>query len=138
MSLPNDPLSDVPRTRLERARARLATNVGHGLPISIGLILAGSIVAGVLAFVFLNSAPPTTLTMASGPPGSAFRLVAEQYRKILAREASPSSSRRLRARATTCRRSPSARPMSGSWWAARAWAPTRRGGCRWAARPTSR
>ena len=86
MSLPSDAHADLPRTRLERARARLATNVGHGLPISIGLILVISIVAGVLAFVFLNSAPPTTLTMASGPPGSAFRLVAEQYRKILARE----------------------------------------------------
>jgi hypothetical protein len=74
------------RTRLEHARARLAGSVGHGLPISIGLILLISIVAGALAFVFLNSAPPTTLTMASGPDGSAFRVSAEQYRKILARE----------------------------------------------------
>jgi hypothetical protein len=86
MSLPPDAPLEPSRTRMERARARLATNVGHGLPISIGLILVISIVAGVLAFVFLNSAPPTTLTMASGPEGSAFRLTAEQYRKILARE----------------------------------------------------
>ena len=86
MSQPPDSPLDAPRTRIERARARLATNVGHGLPISIGLILVISIVAGVLAFVFLNSAPPTALTMASGPDGSAFRLTAEQYRKILARE----------------------------------------------------
>jgi len=82
MSLP----PDAPRTRMERARARLSTHVGHGLPISIGLILVISIVAGVLAFVFLNSAPPTTLTMASGPAGSAFRITAEEYRKILARQ----------------------------------------------------
>jgi hypothetical protein len=74
------------RTRAERARARLADLVGHGLPISIGLILIISICAGTLAFVFLNSAPPTTLTMTSGPDGSAFRVIAEQYRKILARE----------------------------------------------------
>jgi hypothetical protein len=71
---------------IERARARLTGLVGHGLPISIGVILAISIVAGILAFVFLNSAPPTTLTMTSGPDGSSFRVVAEQYRKILARE----------------------------------------------------
>jgi hypothetical protein len=74
------------RTRVERARARLTGLAGHGLPLSIGLILVVSIGAGALAFVFLNSAPPTTLTMASGPEGSAFRATAEQYAKILARE----------------------------------------------------
>ncbi len=86
---PDDPIDaqiDAPRTRIERARARLSTHVGHGLPISLGLILAVSICAGVLAFVFLNSAPPTKLTMASGPDGSAFRAVANQYAKILARD----------------------------------------------------
>src|SRR3954451_23250471 len=86
MSLPpDDPLAPA-HTRLDRIRARLGKNVGHGLPISIGLILVISIVAGVLAFLFLNSAPPTTLTMASGPEGRSFRNVAEQSRKILARE----------------------------------------------------
>ena len=76
---------DATRDRLARVRAGL-TVVGKGLPISIGLLLAISLVVGVVAFAFLNSAPPTTLTMASGPDGSAFRLSAEQYRKILARE----------------------------------------------------
>ena len=76
---------DAMRDRLARARAGL-TMVGKGLPISIGLLLAISIVAGALAFAFLNSAPPTTLTMTSGPDGSAFRQSAEQYRKILARD----------------------------------------------------
>jgi hypothetical protein len=73
-------------TPVDRVRTRLTSIVGRGLPISLGLILVLSIAAGVLAFVYLNSAPPTTLTMASGPDGSAFRKVAEQYRKILARE----------------------------------------------------
>ena len=77
---------EAPRTRVERVRAQMRTQVGHGLPISIGAVVLTSLVVGVLAFVFLNSAPPTTLTMASGPEGSAFRAVAEQYRKILARE----------------------------------------------------
>jgi hypothetical protein len=74
------------RTHIDDARARLTGLVGRGLPISIGVILVASIVAAVLAFVFLSAAPPTTLTMASGPDGSSFRLIAEQYRKILARE----------------------------------------------------
>lgn len=74
------------RDRAGHARARLTGLVGKGLPISIGLIVAVSIVAGALAFVFLNSAPPTTLTMASGPEGSSFRNVAQQYARILARE----------------------------------------------------
>jgi len=71
---------------LERLKGRVTSLVGHGLPLSIGLILVASIAAGALTFVFLNSAAPTTLTMTSGPDGSAFRVVAEQYRKILARE----------------------------------------------------
>jgi hypothetical protein len=74
------------RTHIDDAKARLTGLVGRGLPISIGVIVVASIVAAVLAFVFLSAAPPTTLTMTSGPDGSSFRLVAEQYRKILARD----------------------------------------------------
>jgi hypothetical protein len=73
-------------TQADRVRSRIVVIAGHGLPISLGLILVVSILVGVLAFVFLNSAPPTTLTMASGPDGSAFRKTAEQYRAILAKE----------------------------------------------------
>jgi hypothetical protein len=78
-------VTDV-RTHFDHARARMTGLVGHGLPISIGVIVVVSIVAAVLAFVFLSEAPPTALTMTSGPDGSSFRLVAEQYRKILARD----------------------------------------------------
>jgi hypothetical protein len=74
------------RSHIDHAKARFTGLVGHGLPISIGVIVVVSIVAAVLAFVFLSAAPPTTLTMTSGPDGSSFRLVADQYRKILARE----------------------------------------------------
>ena len=74
------------RTRADQANARFTQLIGRQLPISIGLILLISLVAGVIAFVFLNSAPPSTLTMTSGPEGSAYRATAESYRKILARE----------------------------------------------------
>jgi len=73
------------RTRIAHVKAGL-TIVGNGLPISIGLLLALSLVAATLAFVFLNSSPPSTLTMTSGPAGSSFATNAERYRKILARE----------------------------------------------------
>ncbi|MGN6528894.1 MAG: TAXI family TRAP transporter solute-binding subunit [Burkholderiaceae bacterium] len=83
---PTPESSSTLRAQLELTRVRLTGLVGRGLPISIGLIVLVSLAVGALAFVFLNSAPPTTLTMTSGPEGSSFRLVAEQYRKILARE----------------------------------------------------
>ena len=85
MTEPRASLIDRLRAAFARLRTSLAV-VGGGLPISLGLLLAVSLGVGALAFVFLNSAPPTTLTMTSGPDGSAFRQSAERYRKILARE----------------------------------------------------
>ena len=73
------------RARFTALREGLGV-VGRGLPISLGLLLLLSLIAAVVAFVFLRSAPPTTLTLTSGPKGSSFANVAEQYRKILARE----------------------------------------------------
>ena len=82
----DDPsLVDASRARLSQLRDALGV-VGRGLPISLGLLLLLSLIAATVAFVFLRSAPPTTLTLTSGPKGSSFANVAEQYRKILARE----------------------------------------------------
>jgi TRAP-type uncharacterized transport system substrate-binding protein len=52
---------------------------------TLGLILlvAGVTIWGVLHF--LESAPPHTITISTGPAGSAFEAVAERYAKILAR-----------------------------------------------------
>lgn len=85
MNAPRASFIDRLRAAFTRVRTGL-TVVGGGLPISLGLLLVISLGVGALAFVFLNSAPPTTLTMTSGPDGSAFRQSAERYRKILARE----------------------------------------------------
>jgi len=76
---------DALRARFTALREGLGV-VGRGLPISLGLLLLLSLIAAVVAFVFLRSAPPTTLTLTSGPKGSSFANVADQYRKILARE----------------------------------------------------
>ena len=78
-------VTDV-RTHIDSARLRVSGLMGRGLPISIGVIVVISLVAATLAFVFLSAAPPTTLTLASGPEGSSFRLTADRYAKILARE----------------------------------------------------
>lgn len=78
-------LVEESRARFAQLRDALGV-VGRGLPISLGLLLLLSLIAAVVAFVFLRSAPPTTLTLTTGPKGSSFANVAEQYRKILARE----------------------------------------------------
>ena len=78
-------MTDV-KSHIDQARTRMSGLMGRGLPISIGLIVVVSVVAAVLAFVFLSAAPPTTLTMTSGPDGSSFRLTADRYAKILARD----------------------------------------------------
>ncbi|HEY9028769.1 MAG TPA: TAXI family TRAP transporter solute-binding subunit [Burkholderiaceae bacterium] len=79
------PFVEALRARFTQLREGLGV-VGRGLPISLGLLLLLSLVAATVAFVFLRSAPPTTLTLTSGPKGSSFWNVADQYRKILARE----------------------------------------------------
>ncbi len=52
---------------------------------TLGPILILSTVAILVALHFVRPAPPSTLTLSSGPEGSTFRTVAEQYQKILAR-----------------------------------------------------
>ncbi|MDD2775605.1 MAG: TAXI family TRAP transporter solute-binding subunit [Gallionella sp.] len=50
-----------------------------------GLVLL-SVVLGLGAFLFFNSAAPTSLTMLGGEVGSAYRKNAEKYQKILAKQ----------------------------------------------------
>src|SRR5579884_1123608 len=47
------------------------------------VLLCVALVWGTLHFV--SSAPPRTITISAGPPGSTFETNAERYRKILAR-----------------------------------------------------
>ncbi len=59
-----------------------------GLSPTLALIVFSAI-AFLLAFTifwFFHSAPPTTITITSGPPGSSFETNAEQYAAILARK----------------------------------------------------
>lgn len=68
-----------------RPLARFAGVSPRDLLFTIGpLVLLTAIVIGA-AYWFLRPAPPDTITITSGPNGSSFRLTAEKYRKILAR-----------------------------------------------------
>jgi len=52
---------------------------------TLGPILIVGAVAIFVAFHFVRSAPPRTITISAGPHGSTFETMAERYRKVLAR-----------------------------------------------------
>lgn len=52
---------------------------------SVGPFLLVFLACVAIMLHFVHPAPPTTLTISSGPDGSAFRRVADRYQKILAR-----------------------------------------------------
>lgn len=75
-----------PKILLLRAWTRLNSFFGRGLVILVGSILILGLTAALAAFLFVNTAAPRTLTIASGPPGSSFQRTAERYQKILQHE----------------------------------------------------
>ena len=48
-------------------------------------VLLATVVAVAVAMLFIHPAPPSTITISSGPEGSIFRTIAEKYRANLAR-----------------------------------------------------
>ena len=58
---------------------------GLGRAAAISAILLISSVTIFAVFWFFHSAPPRTITITTGPEGSAFHRAAEKYRTILAR-----------------------------------------------------
>jgi TRAP transporter TAXI family solute receptor len=78
-------LNNVRKIASIRPLARFAGISLRDLAVTAGpMILVTVIVIGV-AYWFVRPAPPDTITITSGPTGSTFRLNAEKYRKILAR-----------------------------------------------------
>jgi TRAP transporter TAXI family solute receptor len=68
-----------------RPMARFTGISLRDLLVTVGpIILLTAIVIGA-AFWIVRPAPPDTITIVSGPSGSSFRVTAEKYRKILAR-----------------------------------------------------
>ena len=63
----------------------LTDTFGLGRGAAWGVIIVVSLIAVAAIISFVGSAPPSTITITSGPEGSAFRTNAEKYRVILAR-----------------------------------------------------
>ena len=74
------------RKVLAQGIGRLNAIFGRGLVLAVGLILLVSLVVTLVAFGIFDSAAPSTLTITSGPVGSAFQRNAEQYKTILAKQ----------------------------------------------------
>jgi TRAP-type uncharacterized transport system substrate-binding protein len=75
----------TPKIYVSRVLAKLTVLFGRGMVVSVSIVLFIGLVASAAIFLFLNSAAPTSITIASGPPGSSFQHNAEKYKSILAR-----------------------------------------------------
>ncbi|HEY8118984.1 MAG TPA: TAXI family TRAP transporter solute-binding subunit [Methylophilaceae bacterium] len=71
---------------LHRTWEKLTELYGRSIILSIAAILIVSLSVCLGVFAFFNSAAPTHLTIASGPPGSVFEKTAKKYQAILAKE----------------------------------------------------
>jgi TRAP-type uncharacterized transport system substrate-binding protein len=75
----------APKIYFERTLTKLNALVGPGLVMSATIVLLLSFAASSAIFIFMNAAPPDTITIAGGPTGSMFQTTAEKYKEILAR-----------------------------------------------------
>ena len=71
---------------LERLIAKLNALFGRGQVVTMAVIVLIGIVSSVVIFLYMGSAAPNTLSIATGPVGSTFNNIAEKYKKILAKE----------------------------------------------------
>jgi TRAP-type uncharacterized transport system substrate-binding protein len=72
------------RIFLARLRSGNSRSIWLDLVQTVGPVLIVGAIVIFLALRFVRPAPPDSLTIASGAPGSRFNLVAQQYQKILA------------------------------------------------------
>jgi TRAP-type uncharacterized transport system substrate-binding protein len=74
------------KTGLARILAPFTDLFGLNRAAAVAIFLATIVVVGFAIFWFFHSAPPRTLIITAGPPGSAFETNAIQYREILAKQ----------------------------------------------------
>jgi NMT1-like family len=81
------PANEAEPTRRRGFRLTLKVTAVSWLDLAqtLGPVLILSTVAILVALHYVRPAPPSSLTLSSGPVGSTFRTDAEQYKKILAR-----------------------------------------------------
>jgi TRAP-type uncharacterized transport system substrate-binding protein len=78
-------MTDPTRRRAFRLSLKVTAVSWLDLAQTLGPVLILSIVAILVALHYVRPAPPSSLTLSSGPKGSTFETDAEQYKKILAR-----------------------------------------------------
>ncbi len=76
----------TPKIYLARTLAKLNALFGWGQVVSMSVILLIGLAMSTAILVLMNSATPSTITIATGPSGSVFQNNAEKYKKILAKE----------------------------------------------------
>jgi len=81
----NKSTMDLPGLRLLRKIPPIPRISWRDLAATLGPVLLLSVAAILVALHFVRPAPPSHLTISSGPDGSRFQSVAESYQKILAR-----------------------------------------------------
>lgn len=59
---------------------------GRSITMTFAIIALAVVAVTASTILFFNSAPPSSLTIASGPEGSSFRRTAEKYQKILKKQ----------------------------------------------------
>ncbi|MEK6796279.1 MAG: TAXI family TRAP transporter solute-binding subunit [Spirochaetota bacterium] len=67
-----------------KLQATLKETFGFNRGVTISIIILSSLVIAFAVFWFIYSAPPSSITMSSGPADSVFQTNAERYRKLLA------------------------------------------------------
>jgi TRAP-type uncharacterized transport system substrate-binding protein len=75
-----------PKIYVAGVRAKLNALFARGLIAYVSAFLLIVLTVGLAVFLFVNSAVPNTITIASGPDGSMFGTIAEKYKKILAKQ----------------------------------------------------
>src|SRR5450830_411367 len=81
-----DQTPPVPKHSVNRMKARFVAISWRDLAVSFGPIALLVIVGIWLAIWLIHPAPPTTITIVTGPKDSNFWNTAEKYRQILARD----------------------------------------------------
>ena len=66
-----------------QALSTFGETFGLSRTAAIAMVVFGTLVILAAAFWFVSSAPPRTLIISSGPPGSSYQRNAERYREIL-------------------------------------------------------
>jgi TRAP-type uncharacterized transport system substrate-binding protein len=75
----------APKIYIERKFSRLKALFGQGLVVTLSIMLLIGLALSAAVYIFIEAAPPDTITIATGPVGSIFETTAEKYQKILAK-----------------------------------------------------